>query len=96
MTANVAVTIAERPGVLTLPTSAVTAQGSTTTVQVAAANGKTVARTITLGMRGDTSVEITSGLNVGDKIVISRSTAGTTSNVRLPTGVGGLGVWAAA
>ena len=92
MTANVAVTTAERDAVLTLPSSAVTTTGSTTTLQVQGANGNPVAQIVTIGLRGDTNDEITSGLNVGDKVIITRAATtgtGATNNFRLPAGVGG-------
>ena len=101
MTANVAVVTAERDNVLTLPSSDVAGTGSTAIVQVQQANGTAVARTITIGMRGDTLLEITSGLNAGDKVIITRSaTASSTSTSGSGTrstggsfsgGLGGLG-----
>ena len=93
MTANVSVTTAARDNVLTLPSSAVSGNGSTTTLQVQGATGKPVTRIVTVGLRGDTNVEITSGLAAGDKVVITRSTGGTsgTNSARLPGGFGGGG-----
>ncbi len=75
MTANVAIVTAERDNVLTLPSSAVTSTGSSATVDVEQANGTVIAHPITIGMRGDTLLEITSGLNVGDKVVVTRSSS---------------------
>jgi multidrug efflux pump subunit AcrA (membrane-fusion protein) len=92
MTANVAVTTAKRDAVLTLPSSAISGTGSSATVQLQQPGGKTVARTVTIGLRGDTAVEIMSGLNAGDTIVISRggAAAGTATNTpRIPVVVGG-------
>jgi len=90
MTANVSVTTAEKDNVLELPSSAITATGNTAVVQVIQPNGSTIAKTITIGMRGDTNDEITSGVNAGDRIVVSlASRTGSLSTAR--TGVGGFG-----
>jgi multidrug efflux pump subunit AcrA (membrane-fusion protein) len=92
MTANVAVTTARVDDVLNLPSSAISGTGTTATVQLQQAGGKTtVARTVTLGLRGDTAVQIVSGLSVGNTIVISRAGAATTATntLRIPAGVGG-------
>ena len=88
MTASVAVTTAEADNVLTLPASAVPTTGTTGTVQVQQSNGKTVAKTIGIGLRGDNSVEITSGLSVGDKVVTTVATGATGTGAGLGTGVG--------
>jgi macrolide-specific efflux system membrane fusion protein len=69
MTSDTAVTIAKSEGVLCLPRALVRASsGDTTTVKVW--DGlEEVAREITTGLRGDTYVEIVSGLNEGDQVV---------------------------
>ncbi len=87
MTATVAVTTAEADNVLTLPASAVPTSGTTGTVQVQRSNGKTVRTTIGIGLRGDNSVQITSGLSAGDKVVTTVASGATGTG----TGAGGLG-----
>lgn len=75
-TANVSVASQRVENVLFLPSSALTARGQTTSVQVApdkAVPTKTVTKEITLGLKGDTTVEVTAGLNEGDVVVTSRS-----------------------
>lgn len=92
MTANVSVTTAERDGVVELPSSAVNSTSSTATIQVVGPNGKPQPRTITIGLKGDTADEITTGLNPGDKIVVTNSgTSGGSlpSGFKLPAGIGG-------
>jgi multidrug efflux pump subunit AcrA (membrane-fusion protein) len=81
MTANLSVITAKRDNVVQLPSSAVTARGSAATVQVQQANGKTVATNVTIGLKGDTADEITSGLAPGAKVVVTRtvSSGGTTT-----------------
>jgi multidrug efflux pump subunit AcrA (membrane-fusion protein) len=91
MTASVAVTTAEASNVLTLPASAVPTSGTTGTVQVQQANGKTATRTIGIGLRGDNAVEITSGLSAGDKVVttVASVASGTGTGTGTGTGFGG-------
>ncbi|HEY2429684.1 MAG TPA: efflux RND transporter periplasmic adaptor subunit, partial [Acidimicrobiales bacterium] len=92
MTANVAVTTSEQNNVVAIPTSAVTAAGNSTTLEVLQPNGKTVGRLVTIGLRGDTEDEITSGLNPGDKVVVSRAGASSsTTGSSFRFGGGGLG-----
>ena len=69
MTADTAITISKHEGVLCLPRAMVRASGGdTTTVRVW--NGMEEAtKEITLGLRGDTNVEIVSGLSEGDQVV---------------------------
>ena len=69
MTADTAITIAGRTAVLCLPRAVVRASnGDTTTVKVW--DGvQEAAKEIRIGLRGDTNVEIVSGLNEGDQVV---------------------------
>jgi HlyD family secretion protein len=69
MTADTAITIASRTGVLCLPRAVVRASsGDTTTVKVW--DGvQEVSKQIKIGLRGDTNVEIVSGLKEGDQVV---------------------------
>jgi RND family efflux transporter MFP subunit len=69
MTSDTAITIAKSEGVLCLPRASVRASsGDTTTVKVW--NGvEEVSKEITIGLRGDTYVEIVSGLSEGEQVV---------------------------
>ena len=71
MTAQVTIELGERKDVLTIPQSAIigTMSGDKAEVYVLE-NGKKVARPITLGLRNDASVEVTSGLRAGDEVII--------------------------
>lgn len=70
MTADTAITIAKRENVLCLPRAVVRASGGDTSV-VKIWNGIAVEeKQITLGLRGDAFVEILSGLNEGEQVVI--------------------------
>ena len=69
MTADTAITIASREGVLCLPRAVVRASsGDTTTVKVWDGTQE-ISQEITVGLRGDTYVEIVSGLMEGDQVV---------------------------
>ena len=94
-TASVSATTAEAKGVVSVPSNAVTV-GTTTngktagTVTVVAADGTQKVTNVTIGVQVDTSTEISSGLTVGDKVVISLDTSvgSVTSN---QSGLGGIG-----
>lgn len=69
MTSDTAITIAKSEGVLCLPRALVRASsGDTTTVKVWDGMQE-VSKEITIGLRGDTYVEIVSGLSEGDQVV---------------------------
>jgi len=69
MTADAAVTIAKHAGVLCLPRAVVRASGEGKAVIKIWTGAQTETRTVTLGLRGDTNVEIVSGLKSGDLVV---------------------------
>jgi multidrug efflux pump subunit AcrA (membrane-fusion protein) len=81
MTASVTITISATDNVLELPISAVTARGTTATVNVERGNdpAKTTPTQITLGARGDSTVQIASGLVEGAHVVVVRAAATGTS-----------------
>ena len=69
MTSDTAITIAKHAGVLCLPRAVVRASsGNTTTVKVWDGVQETI-REISVGLRGDTYVEIVSGLEEGEQVV---------------------------
>jgi RND family efflux transporter MFP subunit len=70
MTADTAITIEQRAGVLCLPRSIVRASG-VDEVSLKVWNGQSSeTRTVTVGLRGDSDVEILSGLSEGEQVVI--------------------------
>jgi multidrug efflux pump subunit AcrA (membrane-fusion protein) len=84
MTASVTITVDRREGVLNLPSAAVRGTGTSGTVTVV--NGSTqTPKTVGVGLRGDTTTEITSGLSAGDTVVLS---SGTVSGVSTQLGTG--------
>ncbi len=69
MTADSAITIAKKSGVLCLPRAVVRASG-TNTVSIQVWDGlQTTPRQVEIGLRGDTSVEIKAGLKAGEQVV---------------------------
>jgi RND family efflux transporter MFP subunit len=69
MTSDTSITIAKREGVLCLPRAVVRASGGDTTIVKVWDGLEEVSREITLGLRGDTYVEIVSGLSDGEQVV---------------------------
>ncbi|HEY4409210.1 MAG TPA: HlyD family efflux transporter periplasmic adaptor subunit [Acidimicrobiia bacterium] len=77
MTGNVDVIIADKENVLRLPVTAINPRNGRATVQVLGKDGKTLeTRQVTTGLKGDDDVEITSGLDVGDKVVVASGGGG--------------------
>jgi RND family efflux transporter MFP subunit len=83
MTANLAVVVDRRENVLLLPTRAVRSQGTQKIVTVAY-KGQNIQVPVQTGLSNDTSIEITSGLQEGDQVLLNQTT--TTSGTR---GLGG-------
>jgi HlyD family secretion protein len=69
MSAAGAISIAQRKGVLCLPRAVVQASANGSAVLEVWANGQREQRTVQVGLRGDTSVEILSGLKEGERVV---------------------------
>jgi HlyD family secretion protein len=89
MTATATVTTAERDNAVRVPTAAVTGRNATGRVTVIK-NGKQTPTIVGVGLRGDTFTEITSGLTVGQQIVVSTS-SGSFTGGGTRTGTGGVG-----
>ena len=93
MTASVNVVLQKVDRAITVPTSAVSTTGTSETVTVKPKGGGVEASAvITIGLRGDNAVQITSGLSVGDQVVetSTASTAGGGSVLGRFGGGGGL------
>lgn len=69
MTSDTAITIAKHEGVLCLPRAIVRASGADTTTVRVWDGVESVTKEITLGLRGDTHVEVASGLTEGEQVV---------------------------
>ena len=72
-----------------LPTASVSSRGTTATVQVEAKGNpkKTEPRDITIGLRGDTSLQILTGLSEGDVVVTTRNAVSTVAATQTNSGV---------
>ncbi len=73
MTANLAITVDQRQNVLLVPLRAVRTQGTQKIVTVLY-QGQQIQVPVTVGLTNDTDAEITSGLKVGDEVVIGTTT----------------------
>ena len=69
MSADATISIAQKKEVLCLPRAVVQASNNGTAVVTVWTNGQEEKRTIQVGLRGDTTVEILSGLKEGDLVV---------------------------
>jgi HlyD family secretion protein len=70
MTVDSNVTIASRPGVLCLPRSLVHASGNDKAVVQVWNGSSTESREVSVGLRGDSNIEIVSGLKEGEQVVV--------------------------
>jgi RND family efflux transporter MFP subunit len=86
MTSNLSIIVESRENVLIVPTRAVRSQGNQRIVTVMSGD-KTTSVPVRTGLSSDSSIEIVSGLNEGDVIVISQTTT-TTQPGRPGGGVG--------
>lgn len=69
MTADTAITIASREGVLCLPRAVVRASASATTIVKVWDGVQEAEREIKVGLRGDTYIEVVEGLSEGEQVV---------------------------
>lgn len=91
LSASVQVVTGEASGALYVPTAAVTGTGASRTVTEVEPDGSTQRVNVTVGVEGDTSVQITSGLAAGAKVRVN--TVSSTGTGGFPSGAfpGGLG-----
>ncbi len=71
MTGNVDVIIAQKQNVLRLPVTAINPRNGRATVQVVKPDGEQETRQVSTGLKGDDDIEVTSGLDAGDKVVVT-------------------------
>jgi RND family efflux transporter MFP subunit len=72
MTADADIIVAERKNVLTLPRRSIRASANATVNLSVVQNGRTVSRSVKIGLVGDLNVEILSGLQEGDQVVTTQ------------------------
>lgn len=99
MTASTVVVVSQRQNVLSVPSAAVQGTGANGSVLIMGPDGKEIAQQVAVGLRGDQSTEILSGLEPGQQIVVSQGTSfgssgasrTQTSTGARPGGAGGAG-----
>lgn len=74
MTATVAVTVEQRDAALVIPNAAIAAVGDVTEVVVVSGHRQTY-REVKIGLQGDTSTEVLSGLSPGERILADKPVA---------------------
>ncbi|MCI0475949.1 MAG: efflux RND transporter periplasmic adaptor subunit [Anaerolineales bacterium] len=89
MTANLTIEVERRDNVLLVPTRAIRTQGNQKVVTVQK-DGQSIQTRVGTGLSNDSSIEITSGLNEGDVVVITQTTT-RTGNVPGGMGIPGMG-----
>jgi multidrug efflux pump subunit AcrA (membrane-fusion protein) len=93
MTAQASVMTAQATGVLALASTALTERGSTyfVTMKPTTVGGVGARKVVTVGLVGDSTTEITSGLKAGDQVVLRTVATTSTSNGFPGVGVPGAG-----
>jgi multidrug efflux pump subunit AcrA (membrane-fusion protein) len=86
MTGNVDVIIAQKQNVLRLPVTAINPRNGRATVQVVKPDGELETRQVSTGLKGDDDIEITSGLDEGDKVVVTPGGGGAGGGQRAAGG----------
>ncbi|MCX5387129.1 efflux RND transporter periplasmic adaptor subunit [Streptomyces sp. NBC_00083] len=91
LSASIQVVTGEASGALSVPTAAVSGTGANRTVTVVKADGATERTPVTVGLEGDSSDQILSGLSEGEKVQLASVSA--TGSGGFPSGAfpGGLG-----
>ena len=84
MTVTATIGVTSKADVLTVPLTAVSGTDGDTTVQVVDDQGVAHTRSVTVGLVGDSRVEITKGLQVGEEIVTGIPGAAATSTSATP------------
>ncbi|MFE4859066.1 efflux RND transporter periplasmic adaptor subunit [Streptomyces sp. NPDC056670] len=92
LSASIQVVTGEASGALSVPTTAVTGTGANRTVTVVKADGTTERTPVTVGLEGDSSDQILSGLSEGEQVQlasVSASGQGGFPSGAFPGGFGG-------
>jgi membrane fusion protein, macrolide-specific efflux system len=88
MSADVTITTATAPGVLAIPSRALTGTAGAYRVRVIGADGTISVKDVVVGLITDSLAEIKSGLAAGDRVITGTSSSQTTTN-RANGGFGG-------
>src|SRR5262249_16793442 len=90
-TVTVLVTVAQVDDAIRVPAAAVRGTGQRHAVEGVAANGTRAVRAVEVGVQGDQFVEITSGLQLGERVALNLQTSVGTGGVGNRLGGGGNG-----
>jgi macrolide-specific efflux system membrane fusion protein len=88
--ASVAITVAKADDAVAIPSAAMQTVGTAHTVTVLA-NGQESRRSIEIGVRSESLVQVTSGLNDGEQVVMATAPAAGTGTGQRTGGTGGFG-----
>ena len=91
MTANVTLVIGEADNVLHVPSAAVRGSGTNAVVTVVGASGQQTATPVVVGLKGDNSTQIISGLSEGQNVLIASVSASSGSGTGAGAGAGRAG-----
>ena len=80
LSATVSVVTGEADNALSLPTAALSGTGTSRTATVVAQDGTTSRVSVTVGVEGDTTVQVTEGLKEGDKVELTTTTTSGSGN----------------
>ena len=84
LSATISVTVGEADNALSVPTAALSGTGTTRTATVVHEDGTSERISVTVGIEGDTTVQVVEGLAEGDKVQLATTTA--TTNNGFPSG----------
>ncbi|WP_405012238.1 efflux RND transporter periplasmic adaptor subunit [Kitasatospora sp. NBC_01539] len=84
LSATISVTVGEADNALSVPTAALSGTGTSRTATVVHDDGTSERITVTVGIEGDTTVQVVDGLAEGDKVQLATTTA--TTNNGFPSG----------
>ncbi|MCU7823572.1 efflux RND transporter periplasmic adaptor subunit [Kitasatospora sp. DSM 101779] len=77
LSATISVVVGEADNALSVPTAALAGTGSSRTATLVHEDGSTERVSVTVGIEGDTTVQVVEGLAEGDKVELTSTTAGT-------------------
>jgi membrane fusion protein, macrolide-specific efflux system len=86
MSATISVVVGEADKALYVPTNAVSGTGTSRTATVVKDDGTTERRTVEVGIEGDSTVQIASGLNAGEKVQLTTTTTSSGGGSGFPAG----------
>jgi len=77
LSATISVITGEADNALSVPTAALSGTGTSRTANLVHEDGSTERIQVTVGVEGDSTVQVTEGLKEGDKVELASTTAGT-------------------